>query len=153
MKFVRKNWAQMLLIAICVLGFVFSVVLLARSGDLSDTRFALPFGVISQWIGFAIFFFGVGVYLTLRLLKVNAYISHGTLVMTGLLVTIFMIVATVNVSANWTDLFGDYQNIPNVCVLVVFPIVIQMLVLGLFPLVIGTRRLLNYHHVNHAGKN
>jgi len=122
--------------------------------DLLGDPFEIAFGGTALYIGYLIFFFGVGLMLTLRLVQANGYFVHGALALSGLLATIFMIVALAYACANWENAFGGHAvtNNEGISGLVIFPIVVQMIVFGLFPLVLGARRLLQ-HYVNHAAKD
>ncbi|MCL2586975.1 MAG: hypothetical protein FWE31_01910 [Firmicutes bacterium] len=154
MAFLKKNWAQLILVALCIAGVILAIVLLARSGELNGTSFAMPFGALSLWVGYILLFCGVGLMLVLRMTKLSNGYAHALLVLTGLLVTVFMIVAMADVIGNWERAFAAHpQMTSDWSILAIAPVVIQLIVFGLFPLVIGARRLLNHYHVHKARKN
>ena len=155
-KFLEKNWAQLLLVATCIIGVVFSSVLLSRA-DRFQGLLTMNFGARALWIGYLVFFLGVGLMLCLRMTKVNRGWAHGMLLATGIVVLIFMFVALGDTMSNWQRIFGGHHHTDNEANswmrgVAVIPVVIQLFVFGLFPVIIGARRLLNHYHVNHARK-
>ena len=145
MKFLAKNWASLCLLALCVGGLVLSIIILCGAGRLDNTAFEMGFSAKSLWIGYAIFFGGVALTLCVRIFTKLRVTAHGFLILTGAVVTVFMTVALVNMIDNWQMLvFGGSTRIQETwAILAIFPIAVQLVVFGLFPMIMGARRLVS----------
>ncbi|MCL2586972.1 MAG: hypothetical protein FWE31_01895 [Firmicutes bacterium] len=118
MEFLRKNWVKLALITLSLAGLILAIVYLVDISDLG-----VGFMDMTPQIAYLLFFAGVLATLVAMMLNyrmIAAYILKAT----GLLVTIFFILAMVNFDG------GRLTHIP---------LAMQMIAFGLFPLVWGAK--------------
>ena len=148
MEFLSKHWPRLTIILISLTAFILVMVQLAGTGVL-PASLRPGFMGSAMAVGYLLFFTGVIAHCVLSIMdrakKIRAYILFGA----GVLVTIFMILGLVNAIDTWRSAFHSWEvNEQNPAQyswakFVVFPITIQLFAFGLFPLVLGTKQIID----------
>jgi len=159
MEFLKKNWARLILATlsltalILVMINIFAVDHLNQNAEMADAIALGPgspdFMGSAMNIGYAVFFAGLLAFLVCQMLDVCRCIRGWVLITTGILVTTFMALGLAHVSANWVNAYqhvapfgqGPLPYDSRWAKFVIFPVIIQLIVFGLFPLVNGSRLL------------
>lgn len=158
MDFIRRNWMKLSLAALSLTGLVFMLVNIFSIGQLPNEPEFLDirpdFMGLALTIGYVMFFAGVFCYLVLQMLEMSKRFLACWLLGVGAVVTTFMILGLVNAVSTWDETFeawrigmsqfeGQAAQVDNRWAkFVVFPVVAQLIVVGLFPLVLGVRNLI-----------
>ena len=130
MEFLKKNWVKITLNMLAMVGLILAIINLVDIMRLDGPGFMDK----AQYIAFFLFFLGAMIYFVARMFNFNM-IASWTILATGLLVTLFFILALVRA--------GEF-NIGN---LHMFPLVMQMIALGLMPLVWGINEVIQLRRV------
>ncbi|MCL2570412.1 MAG: hypothetical protein FWE16_04365 [Firmicutes bacterium] len=147
MEFIKKNGAKIVIAAIALTGLVLMLIYLFSINQLPEA-FQPDFMGLTMVIGYAIFFAGVVAVCVCSILNVCKCIRGWILLVVGVLVTTFMSLALADTIQNWEHVyrpFGTPQHLPaedTWAKFVIFPVVVQLFVFGLFPLVKGAKKLL-----------
>ena len=127
MEFLRKQWTKIILIVLSLAGLVLMLINIFTMGtqDITPTFMAQTI-----YIGYITFFIGTIGFMVCRMLDfvVSRTVCAWILAATGLVTTVFMTLALIHA----IDLGGRF---------VIFPVVAQLVVFGLFPLLVGVNRL------------
>ena len=127
MEFLTRNWVKLLLITLSVVGLVLAIINIADVMRLDGTNFMDK----AKYFAWMFFFLGMIIVLIAKLFNWR-YFASLMMLITGILVTIFFILTLVRA--------GDV----GAGRLVIFPLVNQLLVLGILPLIWGTNKVCMY---------
>jgi len=146
--FLKKNWLVLSVATLTLFGFILSVVLVA-SGGVLYSEFQTSFMGAGVGIGYTVFFLGVTIYLVLGLCGLSKKIRGWFILATGALTTLFMLFGLIHAIDNWEDTYrlaNFLVSTPAVesswAKFVIVPVVFQLIVFGLFPLLFGIQRVL-----------
>ena len=144
--FIKKNWLVLSIMILTTVGFILSIINVTTTGILHPA--ARPdFMGNAVSVAYMLFFLGITIYLTCGLLGLSKSVRAYVILATGLAVTVFMTIGLIHVIDNWEDAFAflRMQNNPPIesewSRFIIFPVVIQLFVFGLFPLLFGLQRL------------
>jgi len=152
MDFLKRNWANLILLGLSFTGFLLMLIYLFSVGNLHP-RFRPDFMGLTQVIAFTVFFCGVMVIMVMKIFGIKKSIRGWTLLGVGIFVTMFMCLATANAANGWNGVDGPFRSIGVDGVnlvpvedgwlrFVLFPLIVQLFAFGLFPLVWGTKQIL-----------
>jgi len=143
--FIKKNWLVLSIIALTFAGFIFSIINVSTTGILHPAvRPNFMGGAIN--VAYMLFFLGVTLYLVCGLLNISKRVRALIILATGVAVTVFMTLGLIHVIDNWEEAFAILRMQGNPPVesewsrFIIFPVVIQLFVFGLFPLLFGLQR-------------
>lgn len=130
MDFARKNWLALTLAILSFVGLILSIVWLAEAGG--------DFMLMTTMIAWMLFFLGMFVFFLKKMFMQDkkAKCFAWTLLLTGLLVTIFAFIGMIDAIDMVSGAPSPYG------VLMVVPRVLPIIALGLFPLFFGLAKLL-----------
>jgi len=132
MEFVKQNWLKLAIITLSFIGMIFAIVVMAEMG-MDD--FMASTGMIT-WL---LFFIGMIAFGLCLLLKVKKCTSAFVLLAVGALTTLFAFLFLIHAIQQAT---GDMADFLPPAVVVVTPALMQLIVLGLFPLLKGIKKVL-----------
>lgn len=119
MDFLKKNWVKLTLALVSLVGLILAIILL------TDIPSGAPFMAIAYIIGYMVFFLGMLCYFIAKMMNYDK-VAAGILLLFGFLTTLFFVLTLIEVSG---DEFSHR--------IITFPIIIQLLAFGLFPLIRG----------------
>jgi len=135
MDFCKNNWAK---IAIAVLSLTGLILMLVNIFTIGDSTIGNPsFMNFAIYIGIAMFFAGILAYLICTMFGVCKCARAWILIATGLIVSLFITFTLIREISNYRD--AAINLIPLRFTL--FPIIVQLIVFGLFPFTWGIKQL------------
>jgi len=137
MDFVKKNWANILMATLSLVGAIFAIVYLAALSDIFDGE-SNSFQMMSNAIGFMIFFLGLLAFFVCKMLPVSKKITAAILMATGLLASIFLIIFLAELADSTSDWPSSMSSERNAQIM---PALVYLFAFGLLPLVAGAKML------------
>jgi len=147
----KKNWFVLSLLSLTFIGFVLATVSVSTGGIL-PSNVQTGFMGASIELGYLFFFLGITVFLAMGLFGLSKRVRAYAALMTGILASLFMLIALIHVIDNWEDAYRWVDNTvvkpdvePSWARFIIFPVVIQFIVFGLFTLLFGIQRVMASH--------
>ena len=154
MEFIARKWAWMLLASIAAAGFVLMLVIIFSTSQLPDhSTTSIGFMGTTLWIAYLAFFAGFTALCIMRIFNVGKLIRAYTKMGMGVVATVFLILALVHAIDTWESAYRAWElqtpyaaiNFPEFAKFIIFPVIAQLFIIGLFPLIKGVKQVLDVH--------